>query len=142
MAKCLETEKGFTTFLKEHSAFNAIKNNIQINKDMKIRNNDLSYKSIDIDIADGVSIHLYKCEYDELIKLLLPDMEQEIKNAYSLHQRAMEQRQQCWEMVKEIRELFYECSDEEFCIRKSLDEIEESKLVEVLEKYHKLLGFV
>lgn len=110
--------------------------------DMKIRNNDLSYKSIDIDIADGVSIHLYKCEYDELIKLLLPDMEQEIKNAYSLHQRAMEQRQQCWEMVKEIRELFYECSDEEFCIRKSLDEIEESKLVEVLEKYHKLLGFV
>lgn len=112
------------------------------NKDMKIRNNDLSYKSIDIDIADGVSIHLYKCEYDELIKLLLPDMEQEIKNAYSLHQRAMEQRQQCWEMVKEIRELFYECSDEEFCIRKSLDEIEESKLVEVLEKYHKLLGFV
>lgn len=46
---------------------------------MKIRNNDLSYKSIDIDIADGVSIHLYKCEYDELIKLLLPDMEQEIK---------------------------------------------------------------
>ena len=106
---------------------------------MKIRNNDLSYKSIDIDIADGVSIHLYKCEYDELIKLLLPDMEQEIKNAYSLHQRAMEQRQQCWEMVKEIRELFYECSDEEFCIRKSLDEIEESKLVEVLEKYHKLL---
>jgi len=109
---------------------------------MKIRNNDLSYKSIDIDIADGGSIHLYKCEYDELIKLLLPDMEQEIKNAYSLHQRAMEQRQQCWEMVKEIRELFYECSDEEFCIRKSLDEIEESKLVEVLEKYHKLLGFV
>ena len=45
--------------------------------DLKIRNNDLSYKSIDIDIADGVSIHLYKCEYDELIKLLLPDMEQE-----------------------------------------------------------------
>lgn len=29
MAKCLETEKGFTTFLKGHSAFNVIKNNIQ-----------------------------------------------------------------------------------------------------------------
>ena len=109
---------------------------------MNIRNNDLSNKSIDIDISDGVSIHLYKCEYDELIRLLLPDMEQEIKNAYSLQHRAMEQRQECWEMTKEIRELFYYCSDEEFCIRKSLDEIEESKLVEVLEKYHKLLGFV
>lgn len=109
---------------------------------MKIRNNDLSDRRIDIDIADGVSIHLYKYEYDELIKLLLPDMEQEIKNAYSLQHKAMKQRQEYWEMVKEIRELFYECSDEEFCIRKSLDEIDESKLVEVLEKYHKLLGFV
>lgn len=79
---------------------------------------------------------------DELIKLLLPDMEQEIKNAYSLQHRAMEQRKECWNLVKEIRELFYECSDEEYCIRKSLDEIEEKKVVEVLEKYHKLLGFV
>lgn len=109
---------------------------------MKIRNNDLSNRSIDIDIADGVSIHLYRCEYDELIKLLLPNMEQEIKNAYSLQHRAMEQRKECWNLVKEIRELFYECSDEEYCIRKSLDEIEEKKVVEVLEKYHKLLGFV
>lgn len=109
---------------------------------MKIRNNYLSDRCIDIDIADGVSIHLYKCEYDELIKLLLPDMEQEIKNAYSLQHKAMEQRQECWEMVNEIRELFYEYPDEEFCIRKSLDEIEEKKVVEVLEKYHKLLGFV
>lgn len=109
---------------------------------MKIRNNDLSERCIDIDIADGVSIHLYKCEYDELIKLLLPTMEQEIKNAYSLQHKAMKQHQECWEMVKDIRELFYECSDEEFCIRKSLDEIEEKKIVEVLEKYHKLLGFI
>lgn len=45
-------------------------------------------------------------------------------------------------MVKEIRELFYDCSDEGFCVRKSLGEIDEKKLVEVLEKYHKLLGFV
>ena len=119
-----------------------IRSLIQIKLEMKIRNNDLSDRRIDIDIADGVSIHLYKCEYDELIRLLLPDMEQEIKNAYSLQHKAMEQRQECWEMVKEIRELFYECSDEEFCIRKSLDEIEEQKVVEVLEKYHKLLGFV
>lgn len=109
---------------------------------MKIRNNDLFDRSIDIDIAEGVSIHLYKCEYDELIKLLLPDMEQEIKNAYSLLHKAMKQRQECWEMIKEVRELFYECSDEEFCIRKSLDEIEENKIVGVLEKYHKLLGFI
>lgn len=109
---------------------------------MKIRNNNLLDRSIDIDIAEGVSIHLYRCEYDELIKLLLPDMEQEIKNAYSLQHKAMEQRMECWNLVKEIRELFYECSDEEYCIRKSLDEIEDKKLVEVLEKYHKLLGFV
>lgn len=109
---------------------------------MKIRNNNLSDKSIDIDIADSVSIHLYKCEYDELIKLLLPDMEQEIKNAYSLQHKAMEIRQECWEMIKEIRELFYHYSDEEYCVRKSTDEIEESKLIEVLEKYGKLLGFV
>lgn len=33
---------------------------------MKIRNNDLSDRRIDIDIADGVSIHLYKCEYESL----------------------------------------------------------------------------
>lgn len=109
---------------------------------MKIRNNDLSNRNIDIDIADGVSIHLYKREYEELVKILLPDMEQEIKNAYSLQHKAMKQRQECWEMIKEVRELFYHCSDEEFCIRKSMDEIKEDKLVEVLEKYHKLLGFV
>ena len=109
---------------------------------MKIRNNDLSDRRIDIDITDGVSIHLYKSEYDELIKLLLPDMEQEIKNAYSLQHKAMEIRQECWEMVNEIRELFYHCSDEEYCIRKSMKEIEEDELVKVLEKHGKLLGFV
>lgn len=115
---------------------------VQYKINMKIRNNNLSDRSIDIDIADGVSIHLYRCEYDELIKLLLPDMEQEIRNAYSLRHRAMKQRQEYREMVKEIRELFYEYSDEEYCIRKSIDEIEEEKLIEVLEKHHKLLGFV
>lgn len=109
---------------------------------MKIRNNNLSNRSIDIDIAEGVSIHLYKCEYDELVKLLLAEMEQEIKNACIIQHRAIKQRQECWEMVKEIRGLFYDCHDDELCIRKSLDEIEENKLVEVLEKYHKLLGFV
>lgn len=109
---------------------------------MKIRNNNLSDRSIDIDIADGVSIHLYKGEYDGLVKLLLPDMEQEIKNAFFLQQRVMEQRREYWEMIKEIRELFYDCSSEDFCLRRSMDEIEEEKLVEVLEKHCKLLGFV
>lgn len=106
----------------------------------------LKYSILEGDYSDlnGICINSYDEDENKVKKAcsLLYDMEQEIKNAYSLHQRAMEQRQQCWEMVKEIRELFYECSDEEFCIRKSLDEIEESKLVEVLEKYHKLLGFV
>lgn len=108
---------------------------------MKIRNNDLSNRSIDIDISDGVSIHLYKEEYDELIRLLLPSMEQEIKDAHAIQEKAMIQCRECWDFLKEVREHFYDCSDEEFCIRKELSEVDENKLFEALDKYSKLLGF-
>lgn len=109
---------------------------------MKVRNNDLSDRSIDIDITDGVSIHLYKQEYEELIRLLIPKMEQEIKTAYLIQDKAMNVRKDCWNFIKEIRGLFYDDSDEEFCIRKSIDELEENQIIEVLEKYKKLLGFI
>jgi len=33
---------------------------------IKIRNNSLTHRSVDIDISDGVSVHLYKKEYDQL----------------------------------------------------------------------------
>lgn len=49
---------------------------------MNIRNNDLSDKSIVINISDEVSIRLCKQQYDEFISLLLPSMEQEFKYAY------------------------------------------------------------
>ncbi|UBD75695.1 hypothetical protein K6V26_04955 [Parabacteroides goldsteinii] len=109
---------------------------------MKVRNNDLSDRSIDIDMTDGVSIHLYKQEYDELVRLLIPEMEQEIKTAYLIQYKAMNERKDCWNFIKEIRGLFYDDSDGEFCIRKSVDELDEDRIIEVLEKYKKLLGFV
>lgn len=109
---------------------------------MNIRNNDLSNRSIDIDISDGVSIHLYKEEYNELIQLLLPSMEQEIKDAYAIQEKAMIQRRECWDLLKEIREHFYDCSDGEFCLRKDLIDVNENKLFETLDKFSRLLGFI
>lgn len=109
---------------------------------MKIRNNDLSSKSIDIDISEGVSIHLYKKKYDELIRMLLPSMEQEIKYAHATQEEAMNQRRECWDFLKEIREHFYDCSDGEFCLRKELSEVDENKLFEALDRFSKLLGFI
>lgn len=108
---------------------------------MKIRNNDLSSRSIDIDISDSVSIHLYKEEYYELIRLLLPSMEQEIKDAYVIQEKAMAWRKECCNFLKEVREHFYDCSDGECCLRKELNEVNEDKLFETLDKFSKLLGF-
>lgn len=109
---------------------------------MKIWNNDLSSRSIDIDISDGVSIHLYKEEYNELTRLLLPSMEQEIKKAHAIQEKAMIQRRECWDFLKEIREHFYDCSDGEYCLRKELSEVDENKLFETMDKFSQLLGFI
>lgn len=108
---------------------------------MKIRNNNLSSRSIDIDISEGVSIHLYKKEYNELVNLLIPSMEQEIKDAYDIQEKAMIQRRECWDFLRDVREHFYDCSDGEFCLRKELSEVNEDKLFETLDKFSKLLGF-
>lgn len=109
---------------------------------MKIRNNDLSSQSIDIDISNCVSIHLSKEEYSELIRLLLPSMVQEIKDAHTIEEKAMTLRMDCWSFTKEIREHFYDCSDGEYCTRKELNEVDEDELFETLEKFSKLLGFL
>lgn len=109
---------------------------------MKIRNNDLSNRSIDIDISDFVSIHLCKEEYKELVHLLCASMEQEIEKAYAIQEKAMIQRRECWDFLKEFREHFYDCSDGEFCPRKELSEINENNLFDTLDNFSKLLGFV
>lgn len=108
---------------------------------MKIRNNDLSSRSIDIDISDGISIHLYQEEYNELTRLLLPSMEQEITDAHAIQEKAMTLRMECWNFLEEVREHFYDCSDGGYCIRKELSEVNEDKMFETLDKFSKLLGF-
>ena len=108
---------------------------------MKIRNNSLSNRSIDIDISEGVSVHLYQHEYDELCRLLCADMKEEIESAHKFDKRATELREQCWHLTKDLRELFYDC-DCDIALFKGIDDVPEDKLKEVLEKYSKLLGFV
>lgn len=109
---------------------------------MKIRNNVLSDRRIDIDISEGVTVHLYKEEYDELIRLLLPSMEEEIKIANDIEAKVMIKRKECWSFLKEIREHFYDCPDGEYFQSKELSKVDERKLFETLDKYSKLLGFV
>ncbi|WP_303208661.1 hypothetical protein [Bacteroides oleiciplenus] len=107
---------------------------------MNIRNNDLSDKSIVINITDEVSICLCKQQYDEFISLLIPSMEQEFKYAYIVQKQANEQRFDCLRFMSEIRELFYDCSCG-ICLLREMSEIDSEKLSEILDKYSNLLGF-
>jgi len=107
---------------------------------MNIRNNDLSDKSIVINISDEVSIRLCKQQYDEFISLLLPSMEQEFKYAYIVQKKANEQCFDCLRFMSEIRELFYDCSCD-ICLLRDMSEVAPERLSEILDKYSNLLGF-
>jgi len=107
---------------------------------MKIRNNDLRHKSIDIDISDCVTVSLHKEEYDELVRLLLPEMKQEIKAAISLTRNVYKRREECRQLLDEIRGVFYNCNDP-WCSLKDIKEISEEELEKILDKHSDLLGF-
>ena len=107
---------------------------------MKIRNNDLRHKSIDIDISDCVTVSLHKEEYDELVRLLLPEMEQEVKAAASSIKTADKKREECRKFSKEIREVFYD-DHYPYCMQKSINRIDTESLSAILDKYDDMLGF-
>ena len=109
---------------------------------IKIRNNSLTHRSIDIDISNGVSVHLYKKQYDELCNLLCSDLKEEFEASQRRLTKANETREQCFNLTKEIREIFYDCEDGcDYAIRREARQIDDEKLYAVLEKYSKLLGF-
>lgn len=109
---------------------------------IKIRNNSLTHRSIDIDISEGVSIHLYKEQYDTLCNLLCADLKDEFVRSLNRLVKADETRKECYNFTKEIREIFYDCEDDcDYAILRDLKKIDPDKLYAVLEKYSKLLGF-
>jgi len=109
---------------------------------IKIRNNDLSLRSIDIDISKGVSVHLYKDEYDNLCNLLCADLKEQFEISSKQLAKANETRKQCFHLTKEIREIFYDCESGDIAIRKELNEIDQDKLFyDVFDRYSRLLGF-
>lgn len=110
---------------------------------MKIRNNSLNRRCIDIDISPEISIHLYKKEYDNLIELLIPEMKEEIKTAYRIEKKAEQRKIECFNLINDIRNVFYSTyPDSEFCFAKDLNEINIDELSNILKKYNELLGLI
>lgn len=109
---------------------------------VKIRNNDLEAKSIDIDISSGVSVHLSKDEYISLCNLLCTDLKDEFNLSIKRMEKSVKTSKECWELINDIRNIFYEIENgSDYAIRKGLDEIDKEQLFDIIDKHSKLLGF-
>lgn len=109
---------------------------------IKIRNNDLDAKSIDVDISAGVSVHLSEDEYENLCTLLCEDLKDEFDRSIKRMDSSDKLRRECWALINDIRNIFYEIEDgSDYAIRKGLDDIDRDVLFDTIDKYSELLGF-
>lgn len=109
---------------------------------INVRNNQLREKTIDIDINDNVTISLRNEEYDELIEKLNLSMLEKLKYSDLYFKKIEKKEKECYNLIKDISNIFYDMRDEdsEIVFRKTISEIDQDKLFEVLKKYHKILG--
>lgn len=105
------------------------------------RNNNLRHQEIDIDITKGVSIHLTKEEYRKFITTLLPDLESQINKSELRDKKADDKFEVCNNFIKEIKDVFYDCSDG-YCVGKEYSEVNFEKLKKIIDNNDDLLGFI
>jgi len=107
---------------------------------IRVRNNHLGQKHIDIDFGSTITISLYDEQYDELINALELSMAEKVidsnQRVIALEKRADNIRV----FIKEIREFFYDM-DSVFITQKKMTELDSEKLTQLLNNYNDLLGF-
>lgn len=105
---------------------------------MKITYHQLPGRNIEIKISDNVSIHLEKEEYDDLIRLLIPNMEKEISIVHLNVKSAAKKESKYMDFLLEMENILYDSSSEDCFVRRGLKNIDENKLYEAYKKYSKL----
>ena len=107
---------------------------------IRVRNNHIKQKNIDIDFGDTISISLQNEHYYELINALELTMAEKVidstQRVITLENRAEKVRV----FINEIREFFYDM-DSVFITLKDISELDSDKLTDLLNKYDDLLGF-
>ena len=91
---------------------------------------------------NGISIGIKKEDFISLTEELSQKISEDLK-------KATEVREKYWENVKKLQELrldiisvFWDGDpNDDFVFRKTVNEIDQEKLFEVLEKYNRFLGF-
>ncbi|MCK9416131.1 hypothetical protein M0Q97_05685 [Candidatus Dojkabacteria bacterium] len=109
---------------------------------INIRNNQTFEKTIDIDINKQVTITLRDDEYDELIEKLELSMLEKIQYLELYFKKIEKKENDCYNFIKDIFNVFYHSydSDSEIVFKKTLPEINEDDLFNVLNKHKKILG--
>ncbi|UFK27495.1 hypothetical protein [Elizabethkingia phage TCUEAP3] len=107
---------------------------------IRVRNNHVGQKNIDIDFGGTITISLYDEQYFELLDALELSMAEKVidstQRVITLEKRADNIRV----FIKEIREFFYDM-DSVFIIPKKMTELDSEKLANLLNNYDDLLGF-
>lgn len=94
-------------------------------------------------IINGVGIFLTKEDFAELIEKLDVKISENLKQALAAKQKYDANVEKVQELRKDIIKVFWnnDGEDDDWFIRKEVKDIDEEKLIEVLEKYNRFLGF-
>lgn len=107
---------------------------------VEVINNLVGCKAIDIVIDKNVTLTLNNEQYDQLISELTPSLAEKVNQSDLFFKSAQRKRQECNNLLQEIREIFYDMHNRTG-LKRDLKDIDSVKLDDVLEKYSELLGF-
>ena len=106
-----------------------------------VENNQIREKTIDININNNITISLRNDEYDELIEKLNLSMLEKLKKSDLYIKKIEKKENDCINFIKDISNIFYIYYDySDVFFKKTISEIDQEKLFEILKKYNKLLG--
>lgn len=104
------------------------------------RNNSIYHEEIDIDITEGVALHLTRDEYARFVSKLEPQLDKQVIDFIARNDKADKKMKTCRDFALEIRELFYDLEGD-WGIVKDIKDIDVDKLEDVLFKYSEQMGF-
>ena len=93
-------------------------------------------------IINGIAISLKKEDFNSLVTKLGKEISNDLKKATEVKEKFWSNVKKLQELRKDIISVFWEGMEgDEYFLKRSLNEIDEDKLFEVLEKYNRFLGF-
>jgi hypothetical protein len=109
-----------------------------------VYNNNIEWESVDLYLAENISVKLTKERYLQLVSELIPEMNDEVQASINRFNKANAMREECFRFIKDIRSIFYDDFDsDDFMFKKNIEKVieNEDQMTEMLEKYSRLLGF-